>query len=648
MSCCQPETPAKRIDVNFPADDFWRSNAGAALPDGNNDHTEEVSHNGPIVVGALTGTAGKMATIAGDLDVFGQIDPNSIVFSDAPTGTLTAFDSATLGYYKIGVIGTQRVLVLMPKADVVDAVQTRKADGATVVTDTDTMNGRFSINTATPQAALDAHGDVIFGQILNLPNFAANAVLGTAAATVDLTSVIEIAQTTAGIALTLPPPTRTKAGRLLLILNSGSQPVSVDGNTIANGKLLLFAWDGFAWFAIAAGGGSSEDFFRSGTAAALVKPDGTTDFTDQISHNGNIGLGLADPSLVRARLDVSGSEILRPVALANFTANASIGTATATVDVASTISITQTTANIVLTLPAPTNTQAGRLLVVENLGTVSVTVGGVSIPALKHMWYVWGGAAWIPQVAGSTDDFFRSGTAAALLIPDGTNDFTEAISHNGNMGLGLADPATVSARLDVSGSQVLRPVTLANFAANAVIGTAAATVDVASIINIPQTTQGITVTVPAPTNAQSGRLLTIRNTGSAPFNVGSTAGNQKIWPGASATFTFNGTAWVPDKHAPYALPIAIGGNITLDPVLHHWEILEYNGGANITVTVPSSLPVGFQVSFTQVGAGRIIFAAGAGMVIGQRWLANQTAGTWAKAGLEVRAAGQSILSGDVV
>lgn len=171
------------------------------------------------------------------------------------------------------------------------------------------------------------------------------------------------------------------------------------------------------------------DFFRTGIGDQL--PDGITDYNDQISHDGNLGLGITDASTVRARLDVNGSTILRNVNLANFAANAVIGTAAATVDVASTINITQTTAGITLTLPNPTQTQAGRLLLVNNIGTQSVTVGGKSIAPATGILYSWSGAAWIPYVQAATlgsidahtdvDTTTVAPTIGQTLIWNGTN-----------------------------------------------------------------------------------------------------------------------------------------------------------------------------------------------------------------------------------
>ncbi len=77
------------------------------------------------------------------------------------------------------------------------------------------------------------------------------------------------------------------------------------------------------------------------------------------------------------------------------------------------------------------------------------------------------------------------------------------------------------------------------------------------------------------------------------------------------------------------------------------RVIEFSSVSAVTLTVPSTLPVGFQVSISQVGTGIVTFVASGGMVINNRWAATATSGQWAKAGLEVRATNSSILSGDV-
>ena len=77
------------------------------------------------------------------------------------------------------------------------------------------------------------------------------------------------------------------------------------------------------------------------------------------------------------------------------------------------------------------------------------------------------------------------------------------------------------------------------------------------------------------------------------------------------------------------------------------RVLDFTSTTAVSLTVPSTLPVGFQVSITQAGAGQVTFVAGTGMTINNRYSATKTSGQWAKAGLEVRASGSSVLSGDV-
>lgn len=381
------------------------------------------------------------------------------------------------------------------------------------------------------------------------------------------------------------------------------------------------------------------DFWRSNLGTE--QPDYVNDYDEPITHNADVGLAVLDP---QARLDINGASIWRPVELVDYPANVTLPAAT-TVDITSAIEIAQATPDVNVTLPAPTKSQQGRLVIVENTGTSMLMVNNNPVLPGTGIPFIWSGTTWIPYGASAVD-FWRSGVGATL--PDGVTDITDAIIHNGSVGVGLANPTLIAARLDVNGAQVLRPVSLGNFAANAAIGTAVATVDIASEIYIGQTTQNITLTLPNPTNVQAGRLLIIRNSGLSPFNIATATGNQKVWAGGTATLIWNGAGWNADKHAPYFAPITFGANLTLRPINHHNEILECTAGGNITVTVPNTLPVGFLCSFTQAGAGRIIFAGSGGMVVVNRWGADRSAGQWAKCSIEIRSATSAILAGDVV
>lgn len=110
-------------------------------------------------------------------------------------------------------------------------------------------------------------------------------------------------------------------------------------------------------------------------------------------------------------------------------------------------------------------------------------------------------------------------------------------------------------------------VTLANFAANAPIGTAAATVDIASSFRIPQTTVNITLSIPTPTDTAAGNIVLISNTGS----VAVTIVNTHIRAGRSALFQWNGSAWAntfSKLTAPATAPVitAAGTGLTMTQV----------------------------------------------------------------------------------
>lgn len=88
----------------------------------------------------------------------------------------------------------------------------------------------------------------------------------------------------------------------------------------------------------------------------------------------------------------------------------------------------------------------------------------------------------------------------------------------------------------------LTPITLANFTANGSIGTAPTTVDLSSYIKLNQTTAGISVTIPTPTDAVLGTVLYITNIGTQSININTI-------PLASTdtiTFIYTGTAWKQD------------------------------------------------------------------------------------------------------
>jgi hypothetical protein len=107
-----------------------------------------------------------------------------------------------------------------------------------------------------------------------------------------------------------------------------------------------------------------------------------------------------------------GGVIFKTLDIVNQTVNGSIGTAATTVDLYSSVRSLQSTAGIVLTIPAPTiGTDVGRHLQVSNSGSVSVTIGGVLLPVNTQTLFIWDGDSWNgfpPTAFGLTMETFTT------------------------------------------------------------------------------------------------------------------------------------------------------------------------------------------------------------------------------------------------
>jgi hypothetical protein len=133
---------------------------------------------------------------------------------------------------------------------------------------------------------------------------------------------------------------------------------------------------------------------------------------------------------------------------------------------------------------------------------------------------------------------------------------------------------------------------LGNFAANGVIGTAAATVDVASAIAVAQTTDGVQVTIPIPTAgaAAAGQMLMIMNTGTATLWVAASATSPvpALVPTAHTKLMFDGTNWsqmVGAQSGKFAFASPTG-SLTLTAL--HYMVNCNNGATAVTITLPAA------------------------------------------------------------
>lgn len=271
-------------------------------------------------------------------------------------------------------------------------------------------------------------------------------------------------------------------------------------------------------------------------------------------------------------------------------------TAAQTVDVYSALLAVQTTAGVTaVTLPNPTVTTATKVVFVENASTSTQAfqMYGMTINIGATQVFTWTGAAWVGGrnitqggnnfgvgvLIGSTDNqavSVVSGTGTMSVGADATVHTTtlgsvtgaSATSVRGGTG-GLALTGTGAGPVTTSGSQIVGASGVAAIAdGTGSLGTAAATVDLASILYVNQTTPVVLYAnmrlIQVPTTATAGRKVTIVNIGTAAFIVGDVVQKQGVnlvpgtTPGGAAsankgnacTFTFNGTAWIPDSDGP--------------------------------------------------------------------------------------------------
>jgi len=106
--------------------------------------------------------------------------------------------------------------------------------------------GNVGIGTSTPVANFHNAGSTLFGTLI-LSNFTANGDIGTAAATVDSYTSINIPQTTVGVTLNIPPPSNTTAGRIVKISNSGTTPFTIGSALLEIAQTVELVWNGTAW-----------------------------------------------------------------------------------------------------------------------------------------------------------------------------------------------------------------------------------------------------------------------------------------------------------------------------------------------------------------------------------------------------------------
>jgi len=171
------------------------------------------------------------------------------------------------------------------------------------------------------------------------------------------------------------------------------------GVAISNSSGVL-TWSGAS--GISASGGTS----TLGTAAITTANITTANITNlgadlSAANNLVLNIGAAGTDFtsgggltLAGTLVTNGASITGTQTISNLATGGDIGAAAATVDVATSFNINQTTSGQTITLPSPTTATAGRLAYVNNIGTTSFTLLGSTVTAASGRLAMWNGTAW--------------------------------------------------------------------------------------------------------------------------------------------------------------------------------------------------------------------------------------------------------------
>ena len=362
---------------------------------------------------------------------------------------------------------------------------------------------------------------------------------------------------------------------------SQTLPLAVQGNITATGALDAGS--------ITAGFGSID------VGADTISTTGTVNAgTLAVSGNGTVGgsLTVTGAAIMNDTLTVAelatfngglvvttgqqltnqGSTLFTAVSIANRPTGGTIGTAAATVDVATTFNVNQTTTGQTLTLPTPTDTTAGRIVYINNIGTANFTMSGVLITAGRAQGYIWTGTAWTgagidsagdgANQVGAVDGQPKSANGAVItnntlylqtadasfpgLVSTGaqtfagSKTFSAQIVANGGISLGTQTlqgttavidftnfDVDASGNVDVGGTLTAGTGNAFQVAANGAV----TAVGVNAGSGLLQGTGGLTLT----------GAVSINTTGTANTSIGNASGTLIVTGSSASTFVINGT-----------------------------------------------------------------------------------------------------------
>jgi hypothetical protein len=142
---------------------------------------------------------------------------------------------------------------------------------------------------------------------------------------------------------------------------------------------------------------AATNILATGTASitnALVGNSTTTNSTSTNKFATNLrATNSSTTNASTTKLTVTGDASFGSFAVSNLGANGNITTA-ANIDAYTVFNLNQTTENIVPTIPNPTNTTAGKIIYINNVGTVSFQIASSHISPDTGRGFIWTGSAW--------------------------------------------------------------------------------------------------------------------------------------------------------------------------------------------------------------------------------------------------------------
>jgi hypothetical protein len=185
-----------------------------------------------------------------------------------------------------------------------------------------------------------------------------------------------------------------------------SQTKSANGAVISGNNLILQTADS-----------SNAGLVSTGTQSFA----GDKTFNNDLNVNANTTLGDTSADITTVtNLVNTGSTLNSALAISDLATGGNIGTAAATVDIKTAFNINQTTANQTITLPSPTNVTSGRVIYINNVGTVGFNILSTRLEAGQSRQIIWNGTAWKLVGDGVGERNFAKVKGSDQNIPSGT------------------------------------------------------------------------------------------------------------------------------------------------------------------------------------------------------------------------------------